>query len=199
VEREGREWVHAGGDDPGAPSYVIVPSRFGPLVLVWRERGGIARVERLLLPQDNQPTEAMLAAMNGGGHRRSPAMQELAGALGRYLEGEDVAFSLDRLAIDACSDFQQRVLRAEHAIPRGRVSTYGRIAGHMGEAGAARAVGRALATNPFPILIPCHRAVRADGTLGGYRGGLPMKRALLEMEGVPVSPDGRVPVDRFYY
>jgi methylated-DNA-[protein]-cysteine S-methyltransferase len=60
-------------------------------------------------------------------------------------------------------------------------------------------VGGALGRNPFPIIIPCHRAVRSDGQLGGYRGGVAMKRALLEMEGVEISPTGKVLTDRFYY
>jgi methylated-DNA-[protein]-cysteine S-methyltransferase len=69
----------------------------------------------------------------------------------------------------------------------------------LGKPSAARAVGRALATNPFPIIIPCHRAVRSDGSLGGYQGGLAMKRALLEMEGVEFDARGRVATPGFYY
>ena len=91
------------------------------------------------------------------------------------------------------------MLLAEYGIPRGWVSTYGRIATHLGVPGGARAVGNALGSNPFPIVIPCHRAVRADGRLGGFRGGVEMKRALLTMEGVEVSQAGKVLTDRFYY
>lgn len=101
--------------------------------------------------------------------------------------------------MDLCPDFQRRVLLAEHAIPRGRVSTYARIAAHLGVERGARAVGSALAANPFPILIPCHRAIRSDRTLGGYQGGLEMKRTLLEMEGLSFESSGRVSVQRFYY
>ncbi|HUT21711.1 MAG TPA: MGMT family protein, partial [Anaerolineae bacterium] len=64
---------------------------------------------------------------------------------------------------------------------------------------AARAVGNALARNPFPLVIPCHRAIRAGGTLGGYQGGSGMKRALLEIEGVQFSGEGRVVAPRTYY
>jgi methylated-DNA-[protein]-cysteine S-methyltransferase len=94
--------------------------------------------------------------------------------------------------MDLCPGFQRRVLLAEHGIPRGSVSSYSRIASHLGVERGARAVGSALATNPFPILIPCHRAIRSDGTLGGYQGGLKMKRTLLEMEGVAFDGSGRV-------
>ena len=93
----------------------------------------------------------------------------------------------------------QRVLRAEHRIPRGWVSTYSRIAAYVGVPGSARAVGNALAQNPFPILIPCHRAIRADGSLGGYQGGTAMKRVLLEREGQTFSPTGEVLLQQVYY
>lgn len=116
-----------------------------------------------------------------------------------FLSGENVVFSLDMLRWEGCSGFRRQVLLAEHAIPRGRVSSYQRIAAQLGRPGAARAVGTALAANPFPILIPCHRAIRSDGSLGGYQGGLAMKRALLEMEGVRVDATGRVNPKAFYY
>jgi methylated-DNA-[protein]-cysteine S-methyltransferase len=126
-------------------------------------------------------------------------MRALAGGITSFLEGDAVDFPLDPLALETCSEFQQRVLRAEHAIPRGCVSTYGRIAAHLGVPGAARAVGSALAGNPFPILVPCHRAIRSNMELGGYQGGITMKRALLELEGLAVSPEGKVSTDRVYY
>jgi methylated-DNA-[protein]-cysteine S-methyltransferase len=78
------------------------------------------------------------------------------------------------------------------------VTTYGRLARHLGAPRASRAAGRALATNPFPIVIPCHRAVRSDGSLGGYQGGVEMKARLLEMEGVQVER-GRVLMNRVFY
>lgn len=116
-----------------------------------------------------------------------------------FLRGNDVLFSLDIIRLDLCSKFQQKVLRAEHGIPRGSVSTYKRIAKHLGEPFGARAVGTALATNPFPVIIPCHRAVRTDRTLGGYQGGLEMKRALLEVEGVGFDEAGCVATENVFY
>ena len=116
-----------------------------------------------------------------------------------FLAGEDIRFSLDIARLDLCSTFQQKVLRAEYGIPRGRVSTYQRIARHLGNPNGARAVGAALAHNPFPIIIPCHRAIRSDGTLGGYQGGLGMKRALLAMEGVRFDSKGRLLAGEIFY
>ena len=128
-----------------------------------------------------------------------PAIAELGRRIQRFLEGDAVGFELSLLALERCSEFQRRVLLAEHEIPRGWVSTYGRIARSLGVPRGARAVGRALSRNPFPIIIPCHRAIRSDGQLGGFQGGLKMKQALLELEGVEVAQTGRVLTDRFYY
>ena len=181
--------------------YVLVPSTFGTVGLLWqKDTENDARVQRVLLPRDNEPAEATIHRSFAGAQALScPQMAELGQRLASFLQGEDVAFPLDLVALDRCPRFQQGVLRAEHRIPRGRVSTYGRIVRHIGSPGAARAVGNALANNPFPLLIPCHRAVRANGELGGYRGGLKMKQALLQMEGVEVTPVGKVMTNEFYY
>ena len=82
--------------------------------------------------------------------------------------------------------FERRVLEQLRRIPRGQVRTYRDIARAIGHPGATRAVGNACAKNPVPLIIPCHRVVRSDGGLGGYslRGGVAVKRKLLEQEGV---------------
>jgi len=80
------------------------------------------------------------------------------------------------------------------AIPYGATASYGAIAGELGLRNGARAVGRANGANPIPIVIPCHRVIGMDGTLTGYGGGLPLKRALLELEGaIPRQPG--LPID----
>lgn len=79
------------------------------------------------------------------------------------------------------------------------MTTYGRIARHMGVTKGARAVGRALSSNPFPLVIPCHRALRSNGELGGFRGGVEMKKSLLRMEGIRVQLNGRAIMDKTYY
>lgn len=91
--------------------------------------------------------------------------------------------------------FERAVLQALRRIPPGQVRTYGEIARSLGKPNAARAVGTACARNPLPLIIPCHRVVRTDGGLGGYsmRGGVALKRQLLEMEGAlpALLPVGR--------
>lgn len=90
--------------------------------------------------------------------------------------------NIENLALDLCSKFQRRVLNTVYRIPAGFVSTYGHMAKKLST--SPRSIGRALATNPFPIIIPCHRIVKSDGSLGGYQGGEWMKKRLLEAEGI---------------
>ncbi len=78
--------------------------------------------------------------------------------------------------------FQSQVLDTASRIPVGEVRTYGEVAAMVGKPRAARAVGRALATNPLPIVLPCHRVIARDGTLNGYAGGLGHKQVLLDHE-----------------
>lgn len=106
---------------------------------------------------------------------------------------------MELLNFELCSKIQEKVLLAEYQIPRGWVSTYKRIANHIGIQNGARVVGNSLAKNPFPIVIPCHRAIKSNSELGGYQGGIEMKRKLLEMEGIEVSENGKVITNKIYY
>ncbi len=172
----------------------------GPTVIIWDTAGRETKITRVLLSKP-------LAPAIGQASELYPAVREfscveidaVASGICRLLDGEPIDFSLDIADLDLCGEFQRRVLRAEHAIPRGRVSTYMLIAAHLGVPGGARAVGNALAKNPFPLIVPCHRAIRSDRTLGGYQGGLEMKRDLLAKEGITFDNSGRVQCPRFHY
>jgi methylated-DNA-[protein]-cysteine S-methyltransferase len=181
----------------------VIPSAFGKVGIVWHETANGPRVRRILLPNEIIRVEGLvrtkLVDLAPLPRLSCPAVEELARPLERFLGGDTVDFDLAIIALKDCSRFQRRVLLAEYNIPRGCVSTYGRIARRLGVVGGARAVGTALARNPFPIIIPCHRAVRSDGALGGFRGGLKMKRALLEMEGRKFSRAGKVVMTKIYY
>jgi O-6-methylguanine DNA methyltransferase len=98
-----------------------------------------------------------------------------------YLSGKQVTFP-DKLDLSGSSPFQRKVWEKEKTIPYGETRTYQWLATALGYPHAARAVGNALAKNPLPILIPCHRVIRSDGNLGGFSGGVQLKRALLQME-----------------
>ena len=93
-----------------------------------------------------------------------------------------------RFDLRGLTPFEQAVLRKTREIPRGEIRPYGWVAREIGHPAAVRAVGTALANNPIPYFIPCHRVVRTDGHIGNYGGGGPeAKRAILNMEGVRVS------------
>jgi len=99
--------------------------------------------------------------------------------INQYLTGQRKSFELS-LNLEV-SPFQEQVLKQVAAIPYGRTATYGAIASAIGKPGASRAVGTANARNPLPLVIPCHRVVTSHG-LGGYGGGLDMKKKLLAIE-----------------
>jgi len=98
-----------------------------------------------------------------------------------YLAGKAVSFS-DRLDLSEASPLQRSVWKVDQSIPYGETRTYAWIARKLSMPKAARAVGQALAKNPLPIIIPCHRVICSDGSLGGFSGGQDWKRCLLEIE-----------------
>jgi methylated-DNA-[protein]-cysteine S-methyltransferase len=102
--------------------------------------------------------------------------------LRRYARGEPVAFP-DALDFSAATPFQRAVWQATRHIPYGQKRSYGWLAARVGKPRAARAVGQAMAANPWPLIVPCHRVVSSNGSLGGYGGGLDMKERLLLLEG----------------
>ena len=123
-------------------------------------------------------------------------LDEDSGRLGQWLDEVlrriDGAPPAGALPLDIrCTAFQRRVWQALTEIPLGQTRTYSELAASLGVPKAQRAVGRACATNPVSILVPCHRATREDGGLGGYRWGLKRKQALLKTEGAGEHPARR--------
>lgn len=111
------------------------------------------------------------------------APAKLARQLETYLAGKNVKFGA-RLDLSAGTPFQQKVWRALLSIPRGETRSYAWIAKKIGNPKAVRAVGSACGANPVPIIVPCHRAIASDGSLGGFGGGLALKKDLLALEGI---------------
>jgi methylated-DNA-[protein]-cysteine S-methyltransferase len=182
------------------PEFCVRKTPFGPITILWSVCKGEPKICRIVLTGPGMPfKEPPITSFTVSPIASRPEINEVADQIDAFLQGEDVCFSLDVLRFDLCTPFQKRVLFADHAIPRGRVSTYQLIAKHLRLQSGARAVGTVLAANPFPIVIPCHRVVRSDGLLGGYQGGLKMKRALLEMEGIPFRDTGQVATGDFFY
>ena len=174
--------------------YHVVPSRFGNAAVVWHYKKHTVKIVRILLPQPGMNADRRVKKIWSEASAHTDAAQgALCARLVNYLNGAKIVFNLDALDFSRVSSFQEKVLRMEHRVPYGRVTTYGRLAARVGAPGAARAVGNALARNPFPLIIPCHRVVRGDGSLGGFQGSLDLKRSLLEMEGVRFDETGHIP------
>ena len=170
--------------------YHIIPSTIGEVGLVWCAEG--RALQRIFLPRKGVSTRELIGRAFPGAVPGNPGDDAVCAQLRSFLAGAHVEFSLDELDFAGIGGFTRRVLTADHAIPRGRVVTYGGLAARLGVPGAGRAVGNVMARNPFPLIIPCHRVVGSDGGLHGFGGGLPMKRMLLTMEGVCFDGRGRV-------
>jgi len=104
--------------------------------------------------------------------------------LRHYCSGQKVSLSRVPMDWSSLTPFERKVLRAAARIPYGSVVTYGGLARKIGSPRSARAVGNALAKNPFPLFVPCHRIIKGDGSIGGFsaRKGIILKKRLLNME-----------------
>ncbi|MEW5735854.1 MAG: methylated-DNA--[protein]-cysteine S-methyltransferase [Thermodesulfobacteriota bacterium] len=111
-----------------------------------------------------------------------PAVLAAARELGRYFAGEEPRVDWDLLDFSGLTERMQAILRCCAEIPYGTVTSYGELARRAGMPGAARFAGNTMSRNPFPVFIPCHRVVHADGGLGGFSGGLDLKTKLLDLE-----------------
>jgi methylated-DNA-[protein]-cysteine S-methyltransferase len=144
-----------------------------------------ARTRRPILPADEPSAPAAARAHLAGLERE----------LAEHLAGTRDAFDLP-LVLEGVGDWDRRVLEGVRTIPRGATASYGEVARRIGSPGAARAVGGAVGRNPIGLLIPCHRVIAGDGTLGGYGGSwfgsreelLGLKERLLALEGVVPPP-----------
>ena len=157
----------------------VVDSPLGPLYLAASNRG-LCNVDFGLSEADFSAQLDPLARTE-----RSPeALASIAGQLRDYFEGSRASFDVP-VDLSRVTPFQLGVLQAVRTIPAGTVWTYGQMARAIGKPQASRAVGQALGRNPVPVVVPCHRVIASDGSLGGYSGGggLASKRLLLDLEG----------------
>jgi len=161
--------------------YTHLPTPIGTLLVVQGQRG----ILRVGFPEE--PEDRLLAQVAAGvGPRIVASDRELAAtrdALSAYFEGDDETPALPVDLALVRSPFRRSALETLRAeIHAGDVVTYGKLADRLGRPRAARAVGSACATNPVPIVVPCHRVVPGSGGVGSYAGGPDRKRALLALE-----------------
>lgn len=163
--------------------FTILESQLGPIALVARGslllrldvvQADVLRARKLLLEEFPDAVESFTP------------FSHLSRLLDRYLKGQRVEFDVP-LELGGLRDFTRRVLRETAKIPYGRVLSYRALGRRLGYPMAARAVGQAMGRNPIPIVIPCHRVVREDFSLGGFGLGLHVKEKLLGLEGVQLD------------
>lgn len=168
---------------PGRVEFALFATAIGCCGIAWRD-GGICGVQ---LPEETDArTRARLRRLFPGAREAPPppAVGRAAAGVVALLGGEAADLSTVELDMDGVPAFHRRVYEVVRAIPPGATLTYGEVAARAGSPGSARAVGRAMATNRFAPVVPCHRVVAAGGKPGGFSasGGVTTKRRILEIE-----------------
>jgi methylated-DNA-[protein]-cysteine S-methyltransferase len=176
-------------------NYALFDTAIGSCGVVWGERGLVG----VHLPDGNPArTRAGVTRRFPGASpaEPTPEVQQAIDGIVALLDGEKRDLREIMLDVDGLPDFNRRVYELARAIPPGATLTYGEIATRLGTPGMARAVGQALGQNPWPIVVPCHRVLAADGGMGGFSapGGVSTKRRMLEIEGV----EGVAPAPRLF-
>lgn len=166
-----------------------------PIGIIWAATTG----KGLLRVDFQQPElkfiESIQRRMDAVLVKKPGKFHELMKLMRAYFEGERVNF---KLPLDLKgTEFQKAIWNLIHRIPYGRLMSYGGLATAVGRPRAVRAAGNAVGANPLAIIIPCHRVIKSDGSLGGFGGGLNIKRYLLNIEGIlPQKEDEEYPISR---
>jgi len=162
-------------------SYHICPTPLGYAAILFQS--GPFLVKRVFLPHPQKKVlerRIQQAPPAKPGHR--PEVLSLCEEIQDYFAGIPIGVPWRFLDLRGFTPLQRSVLKALESVPRGEVRSYGQIATQVGRPRAYRFVGTTLARNPFPILIPCHRIVRADGSPGEFFGGTALKQRMLDLE-----------------
>lgn len=166
----------------------LFDTEIGTCGIAWREDAIVA----VQLPERTQAaTRSYLLRRYPETPESTPPVevQRAIDAITALLDGEDIDLSSIPLDLSDVTPFDRRVYEAAREIPAGRTRTYGDLARQLGDPGAARAVGRALGSNPIAILVPCHRVVAAGAGIGGFSasGGTATKQRILRIEGAEIG------------
>ena len=178
------------GDAQVTQSYFVFEVVGGFCGIAWKTEG----ITRLCLPVQSAAaaTRMLLRRVPGAApDTPTPEVAEAIAAVERYFRGEVVDFSQFGLELSGQGEFERRTLQAARRVGWGQTTTYGALAKELGAGPeAARDVGQAMAQNPVPLIIPCHRVLAAGGKVGGFSapGGASTKLRMLELEGVRLDP-----------
>ena len=174
--------------------HIISSSPIGEIAIIWRKKPKF-QIEEIVISNPDQTASEIVKDKYEREeelhlNKKSKQLNQVLNEINKYFQEKDYKFSLSYLNMDKLKPFQRKVLEVEFKTKKGTVNTYKDIAKEVGSPKAYRAVGTALAKNPFPIIIPCHRTVKADRTIGGFCGfaeGLESKKILLELDGLMIQ------------
>ena len=178
-----RRAIYARMESPAGPLFVAA-TEDGLCEIDFAEHETEAAFRQRLAGRGFDPRPASMEVDPAGDD--CPVIGDVADQLREYFEGHRDRFDLP-LDFTGVSPFTRTVLEATTEVPFGRLDTYRGIACKVGKPSATRAVGNALGRNPIPVVVPCHRIVRTDHSLGGYTGGSHIKQRLLALEGVTLA------------
>ncbi|MBK8197534.1 MAG: methylated-DNA--[protein]-cysteine S-methyltransferase [Acidobacteria bacterium] len=172
--------------------YHLFETDAGPCGLGW-SAAGLTQVQ---LPEASAAETAARLARRSGGTKTDdlpPAIEACVQKMRAYFEGAETDFRDAQLDMRGLGDFQVRVYTALRETGWGEATSYGALAAAVGEPGAARAIGAAMGANPWPLIVPCHRVLAANGKIGGFsaHGGRATKRRMLQLE--RIDADGAAP------
>ena len=168
--------------------WTLFETAIGPCGVAWSD-AGLTWVQ--LPEEDRKATRGRLLAKSSAQGKLAPEkatppwVKDAIARVREHLAGKPQELGRIPLDVSGVSDFTAKVFRAAQAVPAGRTATYGELAAAVGSPGASRAIGRAMASNPWPVIVPCHRVVAAGGGAGGFSayGGLLTKERILKLEG----------------
>lgn len=177
-------------DSPAAaPAGLTLETAMGWVAAVARS----GRLAAMSLPSAAEEVAVAACGVEADFGRRDPLLAALADDLSRYFAGQPVDLGRYPVDLGGHPPFRRHALLAACEIPYGEVRTYGWVARRAGRSRGARAAGQAMSRNPIPLVIPCHRVIAAGDRMGGFGGGLEMKRALLSLEGHRCDDYGLLP------
>ena len=159
----------------------LFETAFGYAGVVYRDMPFL--LTRIFLPKEK--TDHLMARFEREGAEIPGSHADartVAAMIRAYFEGNSIPMCWEILAMDGLTALQRKVLAATARIPYGAVRSYGQIAVEIGRSRAYRFVGTTMARNPFPVIIPCHRVIKSDGSIGRFGGGVQLKRKMIALE-----------------
>ncbi|HSW61457.1 MAG TPA: MGMT family protein [bacterium] len=165
------------------PSIFLFSTDFDSVAIVWKKVSGTVKILEIMITNPKLSAEQRVAVKYfQSSISACEKVTQLSEKIKNYCRGKNEEFNLEMFDFSQIPKFRKRVYLTLFKTKRGETLSYGELASRSGYPGAARAVGTAMKNNPFPFIIPCHRVIKSDGSLGGFFGAEEMKRKLIQLE-----------------